>query len=272
MENWMGIQTSLRNHEDNRHTITPATTTTRGQTDLKHISGLAEEDCHQPNRGPESSSSRTRRSGKESRSTSAPGHPTGRYGMMRTAAASTHTELARTPNGSNTQPCSEVQEICAVAVFLSSSAVRVMSLSCSILFLSLPRSLWFSLCFSLFSVFCTMTSHSELRTYTRTSNKVYYCCCTSCQVYDTEHHSQAVSYTALDRALQMVDCCIIQVPVLSLFVCDSSCLNASPFVLCRCHCRYHRCKDVRRVATVHISSMPVRLYHCQYVGRGTRYC
>ena len=59
-----------------RHTITPATTTTRGQTDLKHISGLAE-DCHQPNRGPEGSSSRTRRSGKESRSTSAPGHPTG---------------------------------------------------------------------------------------------------------------------------------------------------------------------------------------------------
>ena len=30
-----------------RHTITPATTTTRGQTDL-NISGLTEEDCHQP--------------------------------------------------------------------------------------------------------------------------------------------------------------------------------------------------------------------------------
>ena len=49
------------------HTTTPATTTTRGQTDLKHISGLAEEDCLQPNRGPEdSTNSRTRRSGKES--------------------------------------------------------------------------------------------------------------------------------------------------------------------------------------------------------------
>ena len=28
--------------------------------------------------------------------------------MIRTAAASTHTEIAQTPNGSNTQPCSEV--------------------------------------------------------------------------------------------------------------------------------------------------------------------
>ena len=101
--------------------------------------------------------------------------PSHRYGMIRTAAASTHSKLAQTPNGSNTQLCSEVQEICVVAVFLSSSAVRVLSLSCSILFLSLPRSLWFSLCFSLFSVFC-MTSHSELRTYTRTSNRYNYIC------------------------------------------------------------------------------------------------
>ena len=63
-----------------RHTITPATTTARGHTDLKHISGLTEEDCHKPNRGPEgssSSSSRTRRSAKQSSSTSTPGHPTG---------------------------------------------------------------------------------------------------------------------------------------------------------------------------------------------------
>ena len=71
---------SQKPRRQQRHTITPATTTTRGQTDLKHISGLTEEDCHQPNRGPEgssSSSSRTR-SGKESSSTSTPGHPTGR--------------------------------------------------------------------------------------------------------------------------------------------------------------------------------------------------
>ena len=48
--------------------------------------------------------------------------------MIRTAAASTHSKLAQTPNGSNTQLCSEVQEICVVAVFLSSSAVRVLPL------------------------------------------------------------------------------------------------------------------------------------------------
>ena len=76
--------------------------------------------------------------------------------MIRTAAASTHTELAQTPNGSNTQPCSEVQEICVAAVFLSSSAVRVLSLSS---FLSLPHSL--SLVLSLLlplSVFCMYVS------------------------------------------------------------------------------------------------------------------
>ena len=92
-------------------------------------------------------------------------------------------------------------------------------------------------------------------------------CCISYQVYHTKYHT-AVSYT-VDR-VSLVDCCII--PVLSLFVYDSSCSNAFPFVLCRYHCRYHRCKDVGRVATVHIPSMPVRLYHCQYVGRVTRYC
>ena len=150
---------------------------------------------------------------------------------------------------------------CCVSLFLCCSCLV------SILFLSLPHSLCFSLCFSLF-LFSVCTSHSELRT---CSNKV---CCTAVpgiayQVYHTKYHT-AVSYTAVDRASQMVDCYII--PVLSLFVCDSSCSNAFPFVLCRYHCRYHRCKDVGRVATVHIPSMPVRLYHCQYVGRVTRYC
>ena len=88
MENWMEIQTSsLRTTKTTKTPITPATTTTRGQTDLKHISGLTEEDCHQPNRGPEgssSSSSRTR-SGKESSSTSTPGIPQVRYDTHRSS-------------------------------------------------------------------------------------------------------------------------------------------------------------------------------------------
>ena len=186
--------------------------------------------------------------------------------MIRIAAASTHTELARTPNGSNTQPCSEVQERCVVAVFLSSSAVRVLSLSS---FLSLPHSLVLSLLLPILSVF-VCTSHSEVRTY---SNKL--CCCTA--VYHTKYRyiipsiiQQYHTQTVVDRASQMVDCCII--PVLSMFVCDSSCSNAFPFVLCRYHCRYHRFNYVGRVATVHIPSMPVRLYHCQYVGRVNRFC
>ena len=151
---------------------------------------------------------------------------------------------------------------CCVSLFLCCSCLV------SILFLSLPHSLWFSLCFSLFSLFSVCTSHSELRTYGNKVPGMLLHCCISFQVYHTKYHT-AVSYT-VDRASQMVDCCII--PVLSLFVCDSSCSNAFPFVLCRYHCRYHRCKDVGRVATVHIPSMPVRLYHCQYVGRVTRYC
>ena len=76
--------------------------------------------------------------------------PSQRYGMMRTAAASTHTELAQTPNGSNTQPCSEVQERCVVAIFRSSSAVRVLSLYCLFFSRALPGSLFASppsLCF-----------------------------------------------------------------------------------------------------------------------------
>ena len=60
-----------------------------------------------------------------------------------------------------------------------SLAVRVLSLSS---FLSLPHSLWFSLCFSLFSLFSVCTSHSELRTY---SNKVPVCCCTA--AYHTKY-------------------------------------------------------------------------------------
>ena len=88
-------------------------------------------------------------------------------------------------------------------------------------------------------------------------------CCTSCQVHHTKCHA-AASYTsyAVDRALQMVDCCII--PVLSLFVRDSSCSNALPFVLCRYHCRYHRCKDVGRVATAHIPPVPLSICGARY--------
>jgi len=70
--------------------------------------------------------------------------------MIRTAAASTYTELAQTPNGSSTQPCSEVQERCVVAVFLSSSAVRVLSLSSFLVSRTLSGSLFASpssLCF-----------------------------------------------------------------------------------------------------------------------------
>ena len=109
-----------------------------------------------------------------------------------------------------------------------------------------------SLCF----LYQVCTSHSELRTY---SNKV--CCCTAVyhtkyQVYHTKYHT-AVSYT--DRA-SLVDCCII--PVLSLFVCDSSCSNAFPFVLYRHHCRYHRCKD--RGAWLLYISRPC-LYACTTV-------
>ena len=49
-----------------------------------------------------------------------------------------------------TQPCSEVQEICVVAVFLSSSAVRVLSLSSFLVSRTLSGSLFASpssLCF-----------------------------------------------------------------------------------------------------------------------------
>ena len=70
--------------------------------------------------------------------------------MIRTAAASTYTELAQTPNGSSTQPCSEVQERYVVAVFLSSSAVRVLSLSSFLVSRTLSGSLFASpssLCF-----------------------------------------------------------------------------------------------------------------------------
>ena len=98
--------------------------------------------------------------------------------MIRTAAASTYTELAQTPNGSSTQPCSEVQEICVVAVFLSSSAVRVLSLSSFLVSRTLSGSLFASPS-SLFFLYQVCTSHSELRTY---SNKV--CCCTA--VYHTK--------------------------------------------------------------------------------------
>ena len=64
--------------------------------------------------------------------------------MIRTAAASTYTELAQTPNGSSTQPISEVQERCVVAVFLSSSAVRVLSLSSFLVSRTLSGSLFAS--------------------------------------------------------------------------------------------------------------------------------
>ena len=152
---------------------------------------------------------------------------------------------------------------CCVSLFLCCSCLA------SILFLSLPHSLRFSLCFSLFSVFC-MTSHSESRTY---SNEI--CCCTAV------HHAKymAPSIIVYSSIIQSSRSGVTDGGLLHhtstrflAFICDSSCSNAFPHVLCRCHCRYHRCKDVRRVATVHIPSMPVRLYHCQYVGRVTCFC
>ena len=187
--------------------------------------------------------------------------------MIRTAAASTYTELAQTPNGSSTQPCSEVQERYVVAVFLSSSAVRVLSLSSFLVSRTLSGSLFASpssLCF----LYVRLILNCE-RIAIKYVALLYIIPSISYQVPGTRYHTAAVSYI-VGRASQMLDCCII--PVLSLFVCDSSCSNAFPFVLCRYHCRYHRCKDVGRVATVHIPSMPVRLYRCQYVGRVTRYC
>ena len=75
---------------------------------------------------------------------------------------------------------------CCVSLFLCCSCLV------SILFLSLPHPLWFSLCFSLF-LFSVCTSHSELRT---CSNKV---CCTAVPgiAYQVYHTKYQVSYSSI---------------------------------------------------------------------------
>ena len=71
-----------------------------------------------PKREQQQQQNKKKRKGEQQHINARPSH---RYGMIRTAAASTYTELAQTPNGSSTQPCSDVQERCVVSCLLYTS-------------------------------------------------------------------------------------------------------------------------------------------------------